>query len=161
MKPRRSKKSGLAGTVVMLFFLLTLVPASLMFTAGCGGGGEDLTIDQVKLKASEIGEGWTLQEEIEVNTSNASPGSVVTEIYELGAVRIINQVFVKDGATLKVNLVEMMSSEDAAKAEELLRSAAGANTIGTRANMAVEIIGNATDKARAAELLKIQAGTSG
>ncbi len=160
MKPRRSKKNGLAGTVIMLFLLLTLVPASLLFTAGCGGG-EDLTIDQVKLRASEIGEGWTLQEEIEVNISNASPGSVVTEMYELGAVRIINQVFVKDGATLKVNLVEMKNPEDAAKAEELLRSAAGANTIGIRENMAVEIIGNATDKARAAELLKIPAGTSG
>ncbi len=161
MKPSRIKESGLAGTVIILLFLLILVSASLLFTAGCGEGGGNLTIDKVKLKASEIGEGWTLQEEIEVNTSNAAPGSVVTGIFELGAVRIINQVFVKDGVTLQVNLVEMRNPGDAAKAEELLRSVAGANTIGTRENMAVEIIGNATDKARAAELLKIQAGTGG
>jgi hypothetical protein len=146
MKPNKLGKGVL---VSLVFFLLAVV------IIGCGAG--NLTINQVKLKASDLGSGWTLSEDVEVSTANATARSVVPQLYKAGAVRIINQIFTKDSEKLQVNLVQMDNPQDAATAVKLLNGVAGGvNTIGAKQNIAVEIMGSAANRAAAAKALDIE-----
>ena len=146
MKPNRLAKC-----------IIALLMFSLIVTALVGCGVGNLNIDQVKLKASDLGSGWTLSQEVEATTANAAEGSVISRLYEAGAVRIINQIFVNDSEQLQVNLVQMDNSQDAKTAVKIINSVAGGvNTVGARQNIAVEIIGSPENRAMAAEALKIQ-----
>ena len=145
MKPNRLVKCILAS------LMFSLLVAALV---GCGAG--NLTINQVKLNASDLGSGWTLSREVEVSTANAAAGSVISQLYKAGAVRIINQIFVNGSEKLQVNLVQMDNSQDATTAVKLLNSVAGGvNTIGAKQNIAVEIIGSPANRAIAAKALNI------
>jgi hypothetical protein len=136
---------------VLPFIVLVLITTLVM---GCKTS--NLTIDQVKLKASEIGPGWSLQKEIAVSTENAAPGSVVKELYRAGAVRILDQYFVNGSSELQVNYVQMDDTKGAVEAARLLRSVAGGvNTIEARQNIAFEIIGSPANRAVAAKALQI------
>ena len=132
--------------------ILSVVVASLV---GCGTG--NITINQVKLNASSLGSGWTLSKEVEANSANAAAGSIIPQLYKAGAVRIVNQIFVKGNEKLQVNLVQMDNSQDAKTAVKLLNSVAGGvNTIGAKQNIAFEIIGSPANRAMAAKALNIQ-----
>lgn len=137
---------------IPLFILVLGLTTTLVM--GCGTS--NLTIHQVKLKASDIGPGWSLQSEIAATTENAAPGSVVKELYEAGAVGILDQYFENGSSKLQVNYVQMADTKGAAEAVRLLESAAGGlNTIGARQNMAFEIIGSPENRALAARALQI------
>jgi hypothetical protein len=122
-------------------------------TVGCGGQANDLTVEEVKLAEVDL-PGWTLEEEVTATPENAAEGSVVKQLYDAGAVTILNQVFEKDGANLQVNYVQMESAEDANDAKAILDVAVGGkNTLGVEQNMAFEIIGSEADREMAAEEL--------
>ena len=137
--------------------ILAALAFSLLVAALVGCGGGNLTIEQVKLKAPDLGPEWILSQQIEVSTANATARSVVPQLYRAGAVRIINQIFTKGSEKLQVNLVQMDNSRNAATAVKLLNSVAGGvNTIAAKQNIAVEIMGSPANRAAAAKALNIQ-----
>lgn len=138
--------------------LVKCILASLMFSllvaAIVGCGSSSLTINQVKLSASDLGSGWTLSKEVKVSTANAAEGSVIPQLYKAGATRMINQIFVNGSEKLQVNLVQMDNSQDATTAVKLLNSVTGGvNTTGAKQNIAFEIIGSPANRAIAVKAL--------
>lgn len=134
-----------------------LVPVLLLWAAGCGSGGK-LTVDDMKFEASELGPGWELEGEIEVDPEREEKGSGIYRLGELGAEVVLNQVFSRDSERLQVNLVQTGSVEEAGDALSfLLEEGGGSNIYGSRENIAAEIIGqNAESKKKAAQLLKLE-----
>jgi hypothetical protein len=120
---------------------------------GCGTQQRTLSINDVKLSEKDLHD-WKLKEETTATPKNAAPKSIVKALYEAGAMTILNQVFVKDGRTLQVNYVQMKDGKDAERAEAMLEAAVnGTNYIGSKENLAIEIIGTMPDTSLAAQEL--------
>ncbi len=125
----------------ILALSLALLAASALLAAGCGSSEEKLTINEVRLEKSDL-PGWSLKEEVVATPKNADPKSIVKQLYDAGAVTILNQVFEKDGIKLQVNYVEMDDTMAGRQAEAMLEAAVGGtNYIGHKRNIAIEIIG--------------------
>lgn len=130
--------------------LLALFLATGFLAAGCGGSEEGLTIDEVKLEEADL-PGWSLAEEVKATPENAAPKSIVKQLYDAGAVSILNQVFEKEGIKLQVNYVEMEDTAGGRQAEAMLEAAVGGtNFIGHKQNIAIELIGTVPDMGLAA-----------
>lgn len=132
-------------------FAVPLLVVVTLLASGCGGS--TTTIDTVKLEKSDL-PGWTLVDETEVTTENAAPGSIIKELYDAGAVGILNQTFEKGGDRLQVNYVEMEDETGGGKAVSMLKEAVdGANTVVAKGNVAIEIIGTPADREMVEEKL--------
>lgn len=147
--------SRVAGAVLLALALL-------IWAAGCGSGGE-LTVDDMKIGASELGPGWELEGEIEVDPALEEKGSGIYRLGEMGAEKVLNQVFTRDSERLQVNLVQM---GDAGMIPDvlslLLEGGGGSNIYGSRDNIVAEIIGdNEESKEKAAQLLEIEVESDG
>lgn len=139
---RLTNKAGISSVVIILLAVLITGVIEL----GCGGSGNTVTINEVKLKASGL-PGWTLSEEVNATRANADPKSIIPQLFDAGAVRIVDQVFVNSGKRLQLNYVQMKDPEAAKKAAAMLKRVPGTtNTIGTTGNIAVEVIGAPVDK---------------
>lgn len=141
MIARLTNRAGKSSVVILLLAVLITGVIEL----GCGGGST-LTINEVKLKASDL-PGWTLSEEVDATKANANPKSIIPQLFDAGATRIINQVFVKNGERVQVNYVQMKNPEAAQRAAAMLKKVPGTNNnIGTTGNITVEVIGAPTNK---------------
>ncbi len=140
---------------VAIAFILTL--ALLWAAAGCGSGG-GLTVDDMKLEASDLGAGWRLEGETEVDPDMEEKGSSIYRLGQLGAEDVLNQVFTRDSERLQVNLVQMGNAQMVQDALSfLLEVAGGTNIYGSRDNVVAEIIGdNQESKEKAAQVLEIE-----
>lgn len=147
------RKAMTGNTMRILGACLVLLSIAGILSAGCGSEERTLTINDVKLSEKDL-PGWRLDEEIKATVQNAAKGSVVKELYDAGAVTILNQVFTKDGRRLQVNYVQMETTKDAEHAEAMLEAAVnGTNYIGNKDNLAIEIIGTMPDTTAAAKEL--------
>jgi len=136
--------------------------ALLLWAAGCGSG-DGLTVDDMKLEASELGPRWELEGEIEVDPALEEKGSSIFRFGEMGAEKVLNQVFTRDSERLQVNLVQMGDAEMVPDAFSLLlEGGGGSNIYGSRDNIVAEIIGdNEESKEKAAQLLEIDVESDG
>ena len=137
----------------MLFLVLALLPLAL--SSGCGSTERTVSIKDVKLDEQDL-KGWKLKEEVTATPGNAAPKRIVPDLYKAGAVTVLNQVFVKDGRNLQINYVQMKNAKDAEHAEAMLEAAVnGTNYIGSRENLAIEIMGTMEDTTLAAKELSL------
>lgn len=137
----------------VLCALMLVLGASLV--AGCGAPAKvPLTISEVKLTKEDLPD-WKLTE-VKATRENAAPKSVVEQLYDEGAVDILNQTFIKDGKKIQVNYVQMPDLEKGRWAESILEAAVGGtNYIGHKDNIAIEIIGDTPEMTIAAEKLNL------
>lgn len=134
--------------------LAILAAVCFLFT-GCGSGPPPLTINEVKLTEEDM-PGYELEEEVTATRANAAKDSIVDQLYDGGAVSILNQVFDKNGVEVQVNYVQMKNEDKARYAEMLLEAAVGGkNYISTKGNIAIEIIGTIEDTQKAATELEL------
>ena len=134
---------------VASFLTLPVIVGMLLLGAvvagGCGKStttNADLTIEELKLKKGDL-PGWTLTKEVKGTRSSATEKNIIAQLYDAGAVAILNQVFDKAGTTLQVNYVQMNDAVGAKQAAAMLKDVPGTtNTIGVKNNIAVEIIGS-------------------
>lgn len=150
-----SRRSDSCRRKQLLAPLLVLFLAAGLLAAGCGSSEETLTIDDVKLEADDM-PGWSLAEEVKATPENAAPKSIVKQLYDAGAIDILNQVFERDGRRLQVNYVEMEDTAGGRQAEAMLEAAVGGtNYIGHDKNIAIELIGTVPDMGLAANKLRL------
>lgn len=134
----------------MLALTLALLFAAGLLLVGCGTDEKTLTINEVKLEESDL-PGWSLVEQVKATPANAAPKSIVKQLYDAGAIAVLNQVFEKEGRRLQVNYVEMEDTMAGRQAEAMLEAAVGGtNYIGHKDNIAIEIIGTVEDMGLAA-----------
>ncbi|MHB8895329.1 MAG: transglutaminase-like domain-containing protein [Candidatus Geothermincolia bacterium] len=150
--------------VICAATLAALLTALLVAAVGCGGqpgtatGGKNLTVEQVKLKASDAGQGWKLDREVVADPADAPPDSTLSLLAGMGSRKVLNQFFSKGSDSLQVNLVELPDSKSANAAALLLSGeTAGDNAYGARRNIAVEVIStDAGVKTKVLEALKAE-----
>ncbi|MHB8896385.1 MAG: hypothetical protein ACYC99_14565 [Candidatus Geothermincolia bacterium] len=138
-----------------LVLLLAIFMVAGSIIAGCGAPAEKpQSISQIKITESEM-PGWTLKE-VEATRDNADKKSIVAQLYDEGAVDILNQIFEQAGRKLQVNYVQMKDTAGGRWAESMLESAVGGtNYIGSKGNIAIEIIGTPQDTGLAAGALNL------
>lgn len=152
---RSTRSNHFNVSVVLLIALLILPAACVILTSGCKDEEKTLTIKEVRLDEEDL-KGYTLKEELYATRENAAPKSIVKELYDAGALKILNQSWEKDGRKLQINYVEMKDRQDGRHAEAMLEAAVGgANYIGSKDNIAIEIIGNDEDTGQAAAALSL------
>ncbi len=134
--------------------------AVLLGAAGCGENkiqdpsvAARLTIEEVKLTAADLGGGWRLEDEVSVDPGDADADSPLADLAALGATRVVNQVFARDGERLQVNYVQMKTVGEAELAAEAMAEDTGENVYLTRGRVAVEIIGEGPGVEKAGELM--------
>lgn len=150
---RGSSFFGFSGFLAVALLVSCAVPG--MFAGGCGNREKKLTINEVKLDEEDL-EGYALNEETHATPRNAAPKSIVKDLYDAEAVNILNQVWEKDGRKLQINYVEMKDRQGGRHAEAMLEAAVGgANYIGSKNNIAIEVIGNDDDTGAAAAALSL------
>lgn len=126
---------------VLLAALVALLAAT---GVGCGGkasSGGILTVDQVKLKASDLGPGWRLASETKRGLSKSEDQATLAGLESLGATTFLNQVFKNGAQRLQVNLVQMPNADGANEAAGYLVEKTGdSNLYATKSIIAIELI---------------------
>jgi hypothetical protein len=145
--PKRGTAISCKATFVLLLAVLAVFGS---IVAGCGAPAEKpQTISQIKITKDEM-PGWSLKE-VKATRNNADPKSIVNQLYDEGAVDILNQTFEKDGSK-----IQMKDTTRGRWAESMLEAAVGGtNYIGSKGNIAIEIIGTPQDIGLAAGALNL------
>lgn len=140
-------RRGLAGRIAVVTCVAGLLLLAVALANGCGEGkSTTLTINEFKLKQSDL-PGWTLTREVKGTRGSATAKNIIAQLFDAGAVGVIDQVFDKNGTGLQVNYVQMKDTDGANQAAVMLKDVPGTtNTIGVKNNIAVEIIGSPADK---------------
>ena len=163
---RTENRKGAVARFTAVALALTLLSACF---SACGGGdrgraGGALSVDQVKIQARQLGEGWVLEDEVEVDLRKGDPGSNLDPLKEAGAQLVLNQHFRRGERYLQVNYVQTPGDAEAEAVLEIITRKGSGNLYGRLGNIAVEIIGGEEESNRKAGLalgLELSAADSG